>query len=263
MAVIESAEARVRARWTDLATLGLLLSASGAILLLVAIAVFGLNPDERPFLLIVGGVAIVGTVLVRRFGAWGKVVGCVVALGLLMSLFWTAFGLSSFPSFFDFMPAVLVVPGAILALAACTSSIVAGRRGHRAAAAAGGERTAIRIAIALVVVLAVASGLLTLTGRSTVGASGFESTVVMKSFKFNGESYVLRPGTTVLVRNDDPFVHTFTVDALGINKRTNPGDRLLVRVPAHPGTFILYCTLHTSNPTNPKPDDMAAKVVIQ
>jgi hypothetical protein len=263
MAVIENTTARTRARWTTLATLGLLLGASGAILLLLAIAAFGLNPEERPFLLVVGGAALVGALLVWRFGWWGKALGCLVAVGLVMTLFWTAFGLGSIQSFFDFVPGLLVVPGAILALVSCIAAIVAGRRGHLATAPSGGELRGIRIALSLVAVLAILSGVLTLTGRTTVGASGSESTVVMKSFKFNTKSYVLRSGSSVLVRNDDPFVHTFTVDALGIDKRTNPGDRLLVLVPDRPGTFVLYCTLHTSNAKNPKPDDMAAKIVIQ
>jgi len=238
----------VRARWTNLAVLGLLLSATGAVLPLVAITAFGLNPSERPFLIVVGAVALVGAGIVWRFGWWGKLVGCVVCVAMVLTLFWTSFGLSSFTSFFDFMPAVLVVPGAILGFASCIAAIVAGRRGHTGAAPTGRERNAIRFAFAVVGVLALASGVLTLTSRSIAGASGVESTVVMKSFAFTSKRYVLRPGSTVLVRNDDPFVHTFTVDALGIDRRTHPGDRLIVRVPDRPGTFILYCRLHTGDP---------------
>jgi plastocyanin len=253
----------MRARWTNLAVLGLLLSAAGAVLLLVAITAFGLNPSERPFLLIVGGVAIVGAGVVRRFGWWAKILGCVVGVGLVMTLYWTAFGISSFTSFFDFMPGVLVVPGAILAFVSSIGAIVAGRRGHTGGSPSGRERGAIRFALAVVVLLAVGSGVLTLTSRTTAGASGADATVVMKNFKFSAKHYVLRAGSTVFVRNDDPFVHTFTVDALGMNKRTHPGDRIILRVPDRRGEFILYCTLHTSDPKHPRPDDMAARVEIR
>ena len=172
-------------------------------LLLVAISAFGLNPDERPLLLVVAGIGLVGAGAVWRFGWWGKVVGCAVAVGMVMTLFWTAFSISSFTSFFDFVPAVLVVPGAILAFASCIAALVAGRRGHRGASPTGGERGGIRVALGVVVLLAVGSGLLTLTSRSTVGAAGVDSTVMMKSFKFTAKTYVLTTAdqdTTLRVR---------------------------------------------------------------
>jgi plastocyanin len=250
-------------RWTRVAVLGLLLCAVGAALLVIAISAFGLNPEERPFLLVVGALALLGAWLVWRFGWWGKVVGIVAGVAMVMTLFWTAFGLQSFPSFFDFMPAVLVVPGAVLALVGCISALVAGRRGHLSEHATGGERATVRAALGVVVLLAVVSGVLTLVSRSTVGAANTEVVVKMKSFKFDRKTYTVRAGAEVLVRNDDPFVHTFTVDALQIDERTNPGDTLLVAIPDKPGTYVLYCDLHVSSREHPTPDDMASRLVVQ
>lgn len=252
-----------RARWTRVAAFGLLMCASGAALLVVAISAFGLNPEERPLLLIVGAAAVVGAGLAWRFGWWGKVVGIVAAVAMALTLFWTVFALQSFPSFFDVMPAVLILPGAILALVGCVAALVAGRRGHRSAAATGGELITLRAALGVVVLLAVVTGVLTLVTRSTVGATNTETVVQMKSFKFQRKAYTVRGGAEVLVRNDDPFVHTFTVDALRIDKRTNPGDRKLIAISARPGTYVLYCTLHTGDPKHPRPDDMAATLVVQ
>ncbi len=99
--------------------------------------------------------------------AWAKWVGIVAALALVALLFWTAFSIASVQSFFDFVPAVVVVPGAILAIASCIAALVAKRRGHKTVRAEGGERTGIRIAVGLVAVLAVLSGILTMTSRST------------------------------------------------------------------------------------------------
>ena len=251
----------MRARWTSLAVVGLLFGVAGPVVLLVAITAFGLNPQERPLLIVVAAAGLVASALVWRFGWWAKVVGCVVALGMVMTLYWTAFSIASFNSFFDFVPAVLVVPGALLALVSSIAAIVSGRRGHTGPS--GREHGVIRVAVALVALLAVASGVLTLTSRTTVGASGAESTVVMKSFTFTSARYVLRAGSTVYVRNDDPFVHTFTIDELGIDKRTHPGDRIVVRVPDRPGSYILYCRLHTNDPNHPTPDDMAARVEVR
>ena len=257
------AQLREHARWTRVGVLGLLFCASGAAMLVIAISTFGLNPEDRSFLIVVGTIALIGAAVDWRFGWAGKVIGIVAAVAMVPTLFWTAFGVQSFPSFFDFMPAVLVVPGAILALVGSISALVAGRRGHRAARATGGERTTIIAALAVVGVLAVVSGLLTLVGRTTVGATNTETVVDMKSFKFTRKTYTVRGGSKVLVRNDDPFVHTFTVDALRIDKRTNPGDRVLVAIPDRPGTYVLYCVLHVADRERPKRQDMAARLVVQ
>lgn len=251
---------RTKAGWARLAALGLLMSASGALLLLVALVTFDLNPEKRPLLLILGLVAAAAAFVVRRLGPWGKLVGLAAAVAMVVTLHWTWSGVRSFPSFFDFMPGVLVVPGAIVACVGCVAAIAAGRR---RLIVTGAERPAIRIIAAAVALMTVVSGVLTVTSRSTVGATPTAASVDMKNFHFTHEIYRLRAGSVVLVRNDDPFVHSFTVDALDVDKRTNPGDRVLVRIPSQTGTFILYCKLHTFDPEHPRPDDMAAQIVVE
>jgi plastocyanin len=257
---------RTKAGWARLAALGLLMSASGALLLLVALVTFDLNPEKRPLLLIVGLVVAAAALVVRRFGSWGKLVGLAAAVAMVVTLHWTWSGVRSFPSFFDFMPGVLVVPGAIVAFFGCITGLLAvrrGRRGRRLSSATGAARSATRVIVAAVALTTVVSGVLTVTSRSTVGATPTAASVDMKSFHFTHKIYRLRAGSVVLVRNDDPFVHSFTVDALDVDKRTNPGDRVLVHIPSQTGTFILYCKLHTFDPEHPRPDDMAAQIVVE
>ena len=156
------------ARWTRLGMLGQLFVVAGALTLLVAIVGFGLSAEgEQFFLLIVSGIALAGALAAWKLGTVGTVIGIVTALLTAMALFWTAFGLSAFPSFFDVLPGVLVIPGAILAAASYIAAIVAGRRDHRTTSATGGERTAIRAALALVGVVAIVTGALTVVGRSS------------------------------------------------------------------------------------------------
>lgn len=261
---VEDTRRRTRARWTALGALGLLSVIAGALVLMVGIVAFGLDAEgEEFFLLTVSGIALVGASLAWFFGWWGKVLGIVAALMCAMALFWTAFGFEGFPSFFDFMPAVLVIPGAILAVAALISSIVAGRRGNRTAKPTGNERAAIRVTLGIVGVVAVVTGALTLFGRTSIAPESADARIVMSDFEFPGEEITFEAGWRVIVRNDDPFVHTFTIDELGIDETVMPGDEVLVDIPNRRGEFVLYCRPHTETPDDPDYDsDMAARLTV-
>lgn len=254
-----------RARWTWLAALGLLLAALGPLLMLLAGIAWGLEiGDELPFFIITAAVALLGAFLVWRFGAWAKLLGIVAAVLVGMALFWTAFGLATPSSFFDFIPGVLVIPGALLAVVASISAIVALRRGHLTTAPAGGEARGIRITLTVVVLLVLLSGVLTFASRSTVrNAAAAEATVRMKEYEFGEALYEVAGGSRVLVRNDDPFLHTFTIEALGIDEALTPGSQRLIEIPDEPGSYILFCRPHTGEPEEPADDDMAAVFVVE
>jgi uncharacterized membrane protein len=64
-----------------------------------------------------------------------------------MGLFWTAFGLAFPNSFFDFVPGLLVIPGALIALTGCIAALVARKRGKATQAPANGERKTVRTVI--------------------------------------------------------------------------------------------------------------------
>ena len=262
--IAERTDGRTRARWTRLGVLGQLFVVVGVLVMFFAIVAFGLESEgETTFFLIICAIALVGAGLAWRFGWWGKALGIVSAFLTGMALFWTAFGLEAFPSFFDFMPAVLVIPGALLAIVSYVAAIVAGRRGHVTVRSEGGERTAIRVALGIVGVIAVVTGALTLVGRSDVDASQADETVVFSDFEFDETSYRFATGTKVLVRNDDPFFHTFTVDELDIDETLLAGDEVLVTIPDEPGEFVLYCRPHTETPDDPEYDsDMAARLTV-
>jgi plastocyanin len=65
------------------------------------------------------------------------------------------------------------------------------------------------------------------------------------------------------VRNDDPFLHTFTVDDLDIDEAMSPGSEELIEIPSEPGTYVVYCRPHTSDPDDPSSDDMTATLTIE
>ena len=252
-----------KARWTRLASLGLTLAGLGPALILVAGLIFGL--DFEGDLVFFLGTALLGFVaafLVLRFGMWSKVVGILAGVLLAMALFWTAFGLAQPGSFFDFIPGVLVLPGALMAIAASIAAIIATRRGRVSARPEGGERTGIRIALGVVAVAVIGSGALTLMSRTTADARGTQATALLEDFKFDKGEYQVSGGTTIFVSNEDPFFHTFTIDELEIDEGFGAGSSKRIEIPGRPGTYVVYCRPHTANPDNPEEDDMAARITV-
>lgn len=258
------------ARWTRMAGLGLLMAALAPLLMFLAGLLWGLDFEgDAVFFLVTAAVPLVGGFIVLRFGhtIWAKIVGIVCAVLVGMALFWTAFGLAFPGSFFDFLPGLLVIPGAIIALVGCIAALVANSRGKAAEAPADGERKTVRTVLAVVGVLALVSAVLTFTGKSSVddAEAADAETVTLSDFEFDADSYNFAPGTTILVRNDDPFAHTFTVEELDIDEALTPGKEILVEIPgdAEAGDYTLFCQPHTSDPKDPQEDDMAADLTIE
>lgn len=259
-----SAPSEGLARWTRLAVLGLVMVALGPILMIAGAVIWGMSTEDITFFLIPSIVPLVAAFLVWRFGMWAKIVGAIAAFLAAGMLFWTAFGLAAPQSFFDFMPGLLVIPGGIIAIVGCIGAIVAERRGNVTAEAVGGERRALRIVSAVVIALAVLSAVVTFAGRSTVDAGEADTTIVLSDFEFDQESYDFSSGTTILVKNEDAFLHTFTVEEWDVDEVLGPGSETLIEVPDAPGEYIVFCRPH-SDPESPDPagEDMAARVSVQ
>lgn len=254
-------------RWSRLASMGLLMEAAAPILMLVAALVWGLDVgDDLPFFVLPIVAGLGGAWLVRRPKTLWKVLGIVLGLLIAMMLFWTAFGLVEPTSFFDFVPGLLIVPGALITLVAGIASIRSRKRGGTTAGAPeGGEARAMRGALAALGVLAALSAVLTVSAKESVSdadAAGADVVVDLKDFEFEKDSYEAPAGSTILVKNSDPFLHTFTIDALGIDEEITPGSEKLITVPAETGTYIVYCEPHTGEPEDPSKDDMAAKLTV-
>ncbi len=251
------------ARWSMLAALGLFMVGLAAFAMVLAVLVWGLDTEgELPFFVTLIVVPWIGAFLAWRFGTWSKVVSLILGLAAIALLWWTAFSITLPGSFFDFLPAILVVPGALIAIVASIAAIVAKRRGHMSARPEGGERRAINVVVAVVGALAVISGVLTVAGRESVDASAASAEVELENFEYDQPSYEVPSGTQVVVRNGDPFHHTFTIDSLDVDVDLGPGGQALVDIPAQPGTYVVYCRPHTSDPEDPSDTDMASVITV-
>jgi plastocyanin len=256
---------RLRPVYTGVAAFGLLLIALAAALPLVIALAAGLQLGEAAgFLLPPVIVATVAAALVWHFGTWAKILGAVVAVLAALMLFWLAFGIAVPASFGDFVPGLALTLGVLLGLGGSIAAIVQRRRGNLRAEATTGERRIIAGVTGLLVLAALTSGVLWFTGRATVDAATADATATMHDFAFQEGTYTVADGDTILVHNSDGFMHDFTVHELGIATDVLPGSSELVEVPDRPGTYTIFCTLH-SNPeaTDAADGDMVATLVVE
>jgi plastocyanin len=247
------AEERVGRR-RPFATMGLL----GLVLLLATTLVFAavilsMFPEELGFVLLPLAVVGVVTLLAWRIDAtWVRVLGILATLAFATMFFWVAFGLGHPASVLDFVPAVTFVLGTLLSLVGNIGAIVQ-RRAPRAMGS--GERRTLQATAAVLGLAVVVSGTMALLGRTTVDPQlASDATVVeMRDFAFEPLTMEVDGGGQLLVANRDAFVHDLTVPDLDLEVTVNPRSEVLVDVPAAPGTYVVYCTLH-SDTNDPAPE---------
>lgn len=192
---------------------------------------------------IVGGVAF----LTWRFDTqWARALG-LVATVISLGGFFLGFGLFQIFSPIEFVLALVYVLGVLLSLVAGIMAIVAGAR-HKVGPSPRETRIPV-VALGLIGIAAVVSIAGFLVTRQTVSAdeAAGATQIDMVAFEFSPESSTLPAGSTILVKNADPFTHDFTLDALDIAESVGPGGEVIIDLStAAPGTYDYVCTLHTS-----------------
>ncbi len=109
---------------------------------------------------------------------------------------------------------------------------------------------AFKAIFAALALLALVSLGLTAVSRTTLSAEAKANavSVEIKSFDFNPNRVVVKTGETVrlVVTNNDPTLHTFTVPEAGVDVSVPPGSEKLVefKAPA-PGAYSWYCIPHS------------------
>jgi plastocyanin len=249
-----------------LARLGLL----GLTLLTATMLLFGglvalMFPEEAGFILPPLAIIAVVTALVWRKGAtWTHVLGAIATLALGLMMFWVAFGLTHPASFFDFVPGVMFVLGVGLSLVGNIGAIV--RRKRRGPSSAPEQRVQ-QVTVGVVAVAVLVSGTMSLLGRDRVDPATVPDAVAvgMSNFEFEPATIDASGGGQLLVHNGDAFMHDFVVPALDIDVDVRPGSSALIDVPDAPGTYVVYCTLH-SDTSDPDPDPehgMVARLTVR
>jgi plastocyanin len=258
-----NADIAAPARWSRLASLGLAMVGTGPLLMLAASGIWGLDiGEDLVFFMLPIVFGFGGAFLMQRPRTALRIVALVFGVLGAMMVFWTVFGLFSPDSFFDFVPGLLVIPGALIALVAGIGAIRSQRKGATSHPAEG---RALQIVGSILGVLVIVSGVLSVTGRETVSAEDEASADVvvdLKDFEFDEDTYEVAGGATIFVKNSDPFLHTFQIDALDVDVTLGPGSEAVIVIPDEPGDYVLYCEPHTSDADDPGEDDMAARLEV-
>jgi plastocyanin len=263
---VETAAERMRPRHARTGLLGLgLITVTLAVFTVLILVTF---PEEIGFIapFLVG--ALVATGLVWRFDTtWARIVGAVVTLALAVMMFWMVFGLFHPAAFFEFVPSVMFLLGVGLSLFGNVAAIVQKRRGHLEARSDRHWRLE-QVVLGVVGLAIVVSGVMTLVGRTSVEPVDAADAVPveMTNFEFEPALIEVTGGEQLLVRNSDPFMHDIAVPALDVDAvAVTPGSEVLVDIPAAPGTYLVYCTLHSNtDDASPDPEEqMVASLVVR
>ncbi|MEO8469635.1 MAG: cupredoxin domain-containing protein [Chloroflexota bacterium] len=237
-----------RPYYTRIALLGIgLYLLIEAVILIVTLLT---EPSAWAYACIVGGIALALGAVIYFVRPWGLIVG--VLGGLLMILFaldGLGENLSSPDSFLDFAyRPVFGLAAAVFVLGGSAAGLVQHFRGRTSMTGPAKVTMAVKGVLGLVVVLSIVSGVLTVAGihsLSAVDKSG-ATTITAHVTKYDTDTLkASATGTTKIVfKNSDPIVHTFTVDALGIDVKVGPGsEKLIDLTPLKPGTYEFYCRI--------------------
>lgn len=241
---------RVRSFYTRVTALGFgLITLSGIVAAITSIAT-GETGDGFVFSLvfIVVGLLVAGAVW--SFGRWALVLAALLSLALLALVGpFALFALAHPESAIEFVPVLLMLVGALLGLVGAIVALVQSRRRTIRTDPTGTERLVLGTLLGAVALASLLSMVLTLTSRTTVSAQARvgATSVQLKHFAFGPQTMQAKAGDTVrlVIKNDDPNLHTFTLPAAGVDVAVPPGSEKIVefKAPAA-GTYQYYCIPH-------------------
>lgn len=261
--VTPTSRARPRALYTRIAVFGLL----AVVVALVGFwASTGFSPDELAFIAPFMIAPAIVALLAWRFGTWAKVLTAVIGLALLvMNAPFLLPAMARPQVFVDFTAGATYLLGAAIALAGGVAAVV--KRADLRTVAAPTERRIEIGATALIVLLAVVSGVLALTTRTTATAADRAGAIAatMQGFAFDQATYTAAAGEDVrfVVHNSDQTWHTFTIDDV-VDHGVVPASDAVIELPAlEAGTYTIYCQPHSHRNEAGEWEGMTAQLVVR
>jgi plastocyanin len=198
---------RTRSWYRDVALFGVALILFFPIILAVGLTI-GEEYDALIFPAIIAVVALAVGAVLLLLGRWWPIIGVIGGLAAAgSSLEFLAFSVEHIDSFFDFTTTIFPLVGGVILIvgSALTLWDERGNDVHSEAPAA-------------------------------------DAVVEMKQTEFAPEVIELPAGEiAVVVENDDPIVHTFTVEDLDVDEDLGAGDEKFIEFSAEPGEYELTC----------------------
>ena len=220
------------------------------------------QPGSIVFTAVLAVPALVIALLALRVGGWGLTLSSVWAvLMLLLALVFLLPSLSYVTSFWDFGATLVVIVALLAATVGGVVSFVQRRRGTVRQTATTAERRWLVGASGVVVGLAALSGVLHIVSIESVPAEAKSDAiaVAMNNTRFEPAEITVQSGrpATLVVKNQDLSVHTFTVEALGISEVIIGGSEQLITIASSsPGSFEFVCEI-------PGHEEMSGTLVVQ
>ena len=232
------------------------LALAGLITIAVMMVVVGIaqlasgDTSNLAFLIINIAIVLVVAGLIWRFGSWALVIGAIAGL-LGVALAYGPFlivSAGSINSVFDFGVAVVTTVASIIVFVGSIVAFVQLRRGAARVETTAVERNTLWGVTAVVTVVVVVSAIVTLAGRDTVDTADRAGAieVLIKTTEFRTAQLDAKAGETLrlVLKNDDLYIHTFTIDELNIEVVVGPrGEKALLLTPTNTGTFEYTCTI--------------------
>lgn len=235
--------------YTRIALLGIAMYLSIEVIILVLTLAF-LKPADVWYPLLVGGLALVAGAAIYFWHPWGLIVGIAGGIfSIPFSLDTIGENLSAPDSFLDFAYRPIIWGGGtILVLAGSAVGLV---QHFRRRTSMHGPVPVVRAAqglIAVVAAVSLVSAVLTVAGIDHVSAGERTDATVVKieSWHFSSDTVTVASGgaAKLVIENNDPNIHTFTVDVLGLDERLGPFDDALIAFDtAPPGRYEFRCRI--------------------
>ncbi|HEY7268796.1 MAG TPA: cupredoxin domain-containing protein [Dehalococcoidia bacterium] len=236
--------------WVRVAALGVSLFLALVVVYLVVGLIQG-DEDTVGFAAVTGVVGLVALAMVLLARQWSLIVAALLGLfGLVNFLGTVPDGISSPDSFFDFITVTVGIVGLIMLVIGCAVGFIRARSGHASMSGPPTAVLAVRALLVMMLVTGVISAILTVTNKETVSAADAQGAIVITANKAKWSTDTIDSSSSgtlkLLIKNSDPYLHTFTVKDLNMDFKLKPGSEKLIELKSPlAGSHQFMCTIHT------------------
>ncbi|HET9200525.1 MAG TPA: cupredoxin domain-containing protein [Dehalococcoidia bacterium] len=236
---------RARSWYRTVALFGVALILFFPIILAIGLTI-GEEYEALIFAAVIAVIALAVGAVLLLLGRWWPIIGIIGGLAAAgSSLEFVAFGVEHLDSFFDFTTAIFPFVGGVILIVGSALTLWDERSEPVHEEVPAAWRTSMLGIAGVLGAFSLLSLILTITGVESVSdeeREAADTVVEMKQTEFEPEVIEVSAGDiAVVVENDDPIVHTFTIDDLDVDEDLGAGDEKFVEFSAEPGEYELKC----------------------
>jgi hypothetical protein len=232
--------------YAKIALFGVALYLLTALLFFVAVIIS--EPADVAFILFLVIPALIVAAAIYFIRPWGLIVGILGGIfGLTFFSEDVDLILGTPQSFFDFTGQVIGMTGLIVIIVASAIGLIQHFRHADRTELSPTDRRILQGIAGVLAIVAVISAVLTVTNIGGVSAEEEQNATVIEAKKTAWEpEQVTISGSNrrLVIKNRDPFLHTFTIYDLDIDERLSPGSETVIELPSSAtGVIPFVCRL--------------------